>query len=149
MNKEMLNDLRELLTKGTATTQEDICSALIKKGYDINQSKVSRMLRKLGAVKSKNEFGDFVYRISKEPAPPTMSSVLSSLVLNVACNETLIVINTSPGSASMISRLLDYHHDKIGILGTIAGDDTILVVPQSIKLIPQMLEDVKAILWFL
>lgn len=57
------DDLRTLLSEGKVTTQEDICTALEKLGHAINQSKVSRLLRKLSAVKSKNELGQIVYRL--------------------------------------------------------------------------------------
>ena len=51
------DDLRQLLIEGKVTTQEDLCSALETIGHTINQSKISRLLRKIGAVKSKNEQG--------------------------------------------------------------------------------------------
>lgn len=140
------DDLRELLIEGTAGTQEEICEALIKKGHEVNQSKISRMLRKVGAVKSKNEYGEIVYRIPKEPAPPTINSQLASLILQVTSNENTIVVTTSPGSAAVVSRLLDYHREKIDILGTAAGDDTIIIIPKSIKNTQKTLVKIKEIL---
>lgn len=144
--KNEMEHLRELLMEGAVSTQEEICHELQRLGHDVNQSKVSRMLRKVGAVKSKNEYGQIVYRLSKEPAPPTPTSQLSSLIIDVIANETVILVNTSPGSASVISRILDYHREKSGILGTVAGDDTLLVIPQSIKNIKKVLRNVKDIL---
>lgn len=146
MIKDIMSDLRELLTTGTTDTQEEIGNVLAKKGYDVNQSKISRMLRKIGAVKSKNESGQIVYRLPKEPAPPTPSNLLTSLVINVFANEVMAVVTTSPGAASVISRLLDYHSEKIGILGTVAGDDTILIIPKSIKQTKLIVQKVKDIL---
>lgn len=140
------DDLRTLLSEGKVTTQEDICNALEKLGHAINQSKVSRLLRKLGAVKSKNELGQIVYRLPMEPAPPTIDSELSTLLIDVKANETTIIVTTSPGAAQLIARILDYHKNKLDILGTIAGDDTIFIAPKvnaniddSVKKIREML----------
>lgn len=144
--KKLEEDLRELLVRGTVTTQEEICSQLQKRGHDINQSKASRLLRKIGAVKSKNEYGQIVYRLPKEPAPPHSADILLSLIIDIIANEQLIVVHCHPGSASMVARLLDYHMEKTEIIGTVAGDDTILVVPKSVHRISQTLYSIKSVL---
>lgn len=147
-NKQALIDsLRELLLNGTATTQEDICAALETAGYEINQSKVSRLLHKVGAVKSKNEQGHIVYRLPHEPAPPMTSSQLSSLIIDVTANEVNIVVSTSPGSAQLVARILDYHKKDLQILGTLAGDDTIFIAPKSIKNVNAALKEIKKLLF--
>jgi transcriptional regulator of arginine metabolism len=144
--QSLLNVLQEFLTKESAGTQEEICLNLQKQGYKVNQTKVSRLLRKLGAVKVKDERGEIVYWLPKEPPPPEMSSPLSSLVIDIIANETLVMIHTCPGSASLVARLLDYQFRKTTILGTIAGDDTIFVMPKSIKQINTTLKEVKILL---
>ncbi len=145
-SKKLTEDLRDLLIRGVAHTQEEICNHLQKMGHDINQSKASRLLRKVGAVKSKNEFGQIVYRLPKEPAPTHASNILLNLVIDITANEQLIVIHCHPGSASLVARLLDHHMEKVQIIGTVAGDDTILVVPKSVKQIENTLKAIKAIL---
>lgn len=145
-SKKLEEDLKALLTRGTAETQEEICDHLQKMGHDINQSKASRLLRKVGAVKSKNEYGQIVYRLPKEPAPTHSSNILLGLIIDIKANEQLIVIHCHPGSASLVARLLDHHMEKTQIIGTVAGDDTILVVPKSVKQIDNTLEAIKSIL---
>lgn len=140
------SDTRDLLLKATIGTQEEICKALQEMGHDINQSKASRLLRKIGAIKSKNELGQIVYRLSKEPAPPTPKSSLSHLIIDIVHNEVAVVVHTSPGSASLIARLLDHHQTKAKILGTVAGDDTILIIPKETKNIEQTFENIKKVL---
>ncbi|MGL5799533.1 MAG: transcriptional regulator ArgR, partial [Plesiomonas sp.] len=54
---------------------------------------------------------------------------LKNLVLDVDYNSALIVIHTSPGAAQLIARMLDSLGKAEGILGTIAGDDTIFITP--------------------
>jgi transcriptional regulator of arginine metabolism len=148
MNKEpqTLDDaLRALLMGRKASTQEDICAALEKLGYEINQSKASRLLRKIGAIKVVNERGQTIYSLAREPAPPSMNT-LRSLILDIVFNEALVVIFTSPGSASMVARVLDYNQITTEILGTIAGDDTIFVAPKSIKDTQKLAEEIKGLL---
>ncbi|MDQ2993413.1 MAG: ArgR family transcriptional regulator [Pseudomonadota bacterium] len=143
----LIDDLRRLLIEGKVATQEEVCAALESLGHPVNQSKVSRLLRKIGAVKSKNEHGQIVYRLQLEPAPPTTTSQLSSLIIDVDANETIIVVYTSPGSAQLIARILDYHKKEIQILATIAGDDAIFVAPTSIKSISQSVSAIRKLLF--
>lgn len=140
---DLLNALKTLLVGRNANTQEDLCIALEKQGYEINQTKVSRLLRKIGAVKIVNSQGQVVYSLPREPSPPTMDTSLRELILEVSANEAMVVIFTSPGSASMVGRVLDYQQASLGILGTLAGDDTLFVAPKSIKDIPKLVEKIK------
>ncbi|GAB4224242.1 MAG: transcriptional regulator ArgR [Gammaproteobacteria bacterium] len=144
--RDLADDLIHLLLEGQVKTQEEICDALEQRGHAVNQSKVSRLLRKVGAVKSKNALGQIVYRLPHEPAPPTPESRLSSLVLAVTANETNIVINTSPGSAQLIARIIDFNKDTLSVLATIAGDDVVLVIPKSVKTIHDSLAAISQLL---
>ena len=142
----IISALQDLLDAGSTSTQDEVCAQLEEKGYAVNQSKVSRMLRKMGAIKVKNESNQIVYRLPKEPAPPSSMSSLGNLVVNIVANEMVIILHTSPGSASLIAGMLDYNHEKAGILGTIAGDDTILVLPTSIHKTEETLNHIKTLL---
>ena len=143
----LIDDLRVLLLEGKVTKQEDICAELQAKGHHVNQSKISRLIRKIGAIKSKNELGQIVYRLAREPAPPTTASQLSDLIIDVVANEAIVIVNTSPGAAQLVARILDYHKEKMQILGTIAGDDAIFVAPFSIKNISYTFKEIKNLLF--
>jgi transcriptional regulator of arginine metabolism len=136
--KTLLTALENLLLSGSVGTQEEIKEAFECQGIKINQSRISRLLRKLGAIKKTSEYGDSVYVLPKEPAFPSAHSPLSQLVLEVSANETQVVIRTNPGSASLIAALLDQHRKALGILGTVAGDDVLFVVPESVKKTQEM-----------
>ena len=142
----LIDALKTLLQTGEVGTQEEIKYALEQQGHDINQSKISRLLRKLGAIKITNERKQIIYSLPLEPAPPSSKNVLSQLILNITMNETLIVIYTNPGSASLIARLLDHHRQDLKILGTVAGDDTLFIAPESVKLIKQTAAAIKIFL---
>lgn len=129
-----------------SSTQEELCTILSKQGYEVNQSKISRLLRKMGAIKVVNESGQAVYSLAREPAPPTANTSLRDLIIDIEANEALVVIFTSPGCASMVARLLDYCQAKTEILGTVAGDDTIFIAPKSIKHINKLKLELKALL---
>jgi transcriptional regulator of arginine metabolism len=145
-HEPLIEALKKLLTERQASTQEEVCAALEGQGHVVNQSTISRLLRKIGAIKVENEKGEIVYSLPREPAPPTMSTPLKHLITDIVANETLVVVFTSPGSASMIGRILDYKQASSEILGTIAGDDTVFVAPKSIKNIRKMLQEIKELL---
>ncbi|MCT8574657.1 transcriptional regulator ArgR [Glaesserella parasuis] len=131
---EKLDSLNEafksLLREEKFGSQSEIVTALQEMGFEhINQSKVSRMLSKFGAVRTRNTKMEMVYHLPTELGIPTTSSPLRNLVIDIDHNESLIVVRTSPGAAQLIARLLDSMGKAEGILGTIAGDDTIFITP--------------------
>ncbi len=146
--KDLVPVVRSLLLKKAARTQEEICQILKKQGYQINQTKVSRLLRKIGVVKVKDDDGKVVYWLPKEPPPPSLSNLANNLVIDVVANEALIVIHTTPGAASVVARMIDYLGSENEILGTIAGDDTIFVATKSIGDVKQVYKKIKNRLGF-
>lgn len=121
---------KSLLKEEKFSSQIEIVAALQEIGFEnINQSKVSRMLSKFGAVRTRNTKMEMVYQLPTEPSVPTTSSPLKNLVVDIDYNDALIVVKTSPGAAQLIARLLDSIGKSEGILGTIAGDDTIFITP--------------------
>lgn len=146
-SQSLIEALRLLLRGKKAHTQEALCKALEKLGYETNQSKISRLLRRLGAIKVTNIDGAIVYSLPRDPAPPSIATPLGDLILHIACNQALVVILTNPGSASIIARILDHNQINVEILGTIAGDDTIFVAPKSTQDIQQLMEEIKALLY--
>lgn len=142
----LIDAIKALLQAGAVSTQEDIKQALAKQGIVVNQSKISRLLRKINAVKMVNDQGDAVYSLTREPLPPSTNSRLARLILDISANEVMIVIRTNPGSASVIAHLLDHQYQELQVLGTVAGDDTLFVVPKSTQQIPQVLAAIKKLL---
>lgn len=126
----LIKAFHSLLKQEQFGSQGEIVSALRDLGFDnINQSKVSRMLSKFGAVRTRNAKQEMVYCLPAELGVPTTSSPLRNLVIDIDHNDLMIVIRTSPGAAQLIARLLDSVGKAEGILGTIAGDDTIFITP--------------------
>lgn len=130
-----LSALRKLLEEGQISTQEELVEELRKQKFPVTQSTISRDLTRLAAIKTRDGSGRIVYRLPNDPsiAPtPMPASDLKGLMVRIEHNGSLIVIHTTPGSASLLARQLDQSKPE-GILGTIAGDDTIFVAPSSNK----------------
>ncbi|AOZ67747.1 TPA: transcriptional regulator ArgR [Haemophilus influenzae] len=144
MTENLTHAFKELLNQERFGSQSEIVDALKKQGFTgINQSKISRMLSKFGAVRTRNTKMEMVYCLPNELSVPNTSSPLKNLVLDVDHNAMLIIIKTTPGAAQLIARLLDSIGKSEGILGTIAGDDTIFVTPTNDKPIDELLQNIQ------
>ena len=102
------------------------------------------MLSNWGSSCEKYENG-MVYCLPSELSVPATSSPLKNLVLDIDHNDFVIVIKTSPGAAQLIARLLDSIGKPEGILGTIAGDDTIFVTPTKSTTIKALLAQIQTL----
>ncbi len=137
----LVQAFKDLLKQEQFGSQGEIVDALKAQGFDnISQSKISRMLSKFGAVRTRNARQDMVYCLPAELGVPTATSPLRQLVLDIEHNEMMIIIRTSPGAAQLIARLLDSLSKSDGVLGTIAGDDTIFIAPTNVSEIKQTIE---------
>ncbi|QTH65143.1 transcriptional regulator ArgR [Psychrosphaera ytuae] len=142
----LIKAFKDILNEERFGSQSDIVDALKALGFDnVSQSKVSRMLTRFGAVRTRNAKQEMVYCLPAELGMPTAKSPLRQLVLDVNHNEAMVIIKTSPGAAQLIARLLDSVGKAEGVLGTIAGDDTIFIAPLKVSEIEHTLENVKAL----
>ncbi|MDN7124375.1 transcriptional regulator ArgR [Pseudidiomarina terrestris] len=130
----MIDTFKGLLKEERYGSQSEIVDAMKELGFDnISQSKVSRLLSKYGAVRTRNARQEMVYCLPAELGIPSTRAPLSQLVLDIQHNDVMVIIRTSPGAAQLIARLLDSVGKKEGVLGTIAGDDTIFIAPVKVS----------------
>ncbi len=134
--------IRDILSSERISTQEELCEALHNRGYKITQATVSRDIKELSLVKITDEEG---YRyawpdahIAKNLSSRTRRAFRDS-VISIDSSENIIVIKTLPGAAQAIASHID-GLDKPPILGTVAGDDTIMVVIKTRQRLGQVLE---------
>lgn len=126
----LIEAFKALLKQERFSSQIEIVQALQDLGFkNTNQSKVSRMLTKFGAMRIRNAKMQTVYCLPTDICVPTTTSTLKNLVLDIDYNNAMVVVHTTPGAAPLIARLLDSIGKPEGILGTIAGDDTIFTTP--------------------
>jgi len=115
-----------ILRAGRVATQEELLGSLRREGFRATQGTLSRDLARLGARRVSRPEGSFY-----EPgdgAPAAVAAAVAGLVSAVATNGSLVVIRTLPGSAPAVARAIDLARPA-GVLGTIAGDDTVFVAP--------------------
>ncbi|MCM2278889.1 MAG: arginine repressor [Oligoflexia bacterium] len=137
-----LEALRKLLSQGTLSTQDELREKLEKQAFRVTQSTISRDLRKLGAIRAIDPGGQTVYRLPEEQAMPVATSSLRDLVTGIRSNGSIISVRTTPGSASLVARHIDFQLGE-RILGTIAGDDTIFVAPANTKQARQIIQAIE------
>jgi transcriptional regulator of arginine metabolism len=126
--------LRQLLLAGRGgTSQAQLVAALAERGLQTTQSTISRDLKLLGAQRRVHDDGSFVYRLEA----PGRSNFPAGMVLSIEHNETVVVVRTRIGRAPAVGLELDglRHPD---ILGTLAGDDTVVVIPRSIARVAEL-----------
>jgi transcriptional regulator of arginine metabolism len=115
-----------ILREERIATQEQLMAALRREGFRTTQATLSRDLARLSAHRVSGPEGAF-YAAGEAP-PAGATAAVSGLVSGVATNGSLVVIRTLPGSASAVARAIDLARLP-GVLGTIAGDDTVFVAP--------------------
>lgn len=141
---QRLTALRSLLEQGELSTQGEFCSALKSQGFEVTQSTVSRDLTRVAAVKARDASGRVVYRLPDDNSSlPVLMPSFKGLITDIQHNGNMIVIHTTPGSASLVARQLDTSRPE-GILGTIAGDDTIFVAPSHPRRINKTIAAISA-----
>lgn len=113
--------LPQLLEEGSFRTQTEIVRALGTLGYTVDQAMVSRELRALGASKV-----DGAYRLENAGLGLPVHACL------VTGRDSLVVVKTAPALAMALAQAIDAE-DLDGVLGTVAGDDTVFVATQDRK----------------
>jgi len=133
-NDDLINTFKSMLKAKEYRSQGELVYELSLKGFEnISQSKVSRLLRKVGAVRTRNAKNNVIYQLADELLIPKVNFAIDTIVLSIKNNDAQIILKTAAGGASIIARVLDSLEGSFGILGTISGDDTVLIVPSDTK----------------
>jgi transcriptional regulator of arginine metabolism len=124
--------IAQLLAEHAVTNQGRLVELLAQNGIEAAQATVSRDLEELGAVKVRVSGGETVYAIPELPAEQHLPHdhlrrVLGEWVVTVAASANIVMLRTPPGSAHVVASALD-RTGLPDVLGTVAGDDTIMVV---------------------
>lgn len=124
--------ITKLLEASSVTSQGQLVELLASDGIVATQATVSRDLEELGAVKVRVPGGETVYAIPELPKDQLTTDdhlrrVLGDWVADVAHSANLVVVRTPPGSAHVVGSAVD-RAGLPGILGTVAGDDTLIIV---------------------
>ena len=129
-----IETLKMLISSKELGSQEELLQELKKEGFTLTQATLSRDLKQLKVAKAASMNGKYVYVLPNETMYKRVHSTTSAREMletpgyvSINFSSNLAVIKTRPGYASLIAYNID-NSDQPGILGTIAGDDTILIV---------------------
>ena len=122
--------LRNILSRQTISSQARLAELLKTRGFNVTQATVSRDLRAVGAVKTRTADGTLRYVWEPDSGfdrTQALASTLQTYLISIQTSGNLVVAMTPPGAAQVVAAAVD-RAELEGILGTVAGDDTVLVV---------------------
>jgi transcriptional regulator of arginine metabolism len=124
MNKAYRHgQILKLIRQRNIHTQEELAHALRDLGIPATQVTLSRDIRELRLAKTQDGYR----QLAAEPAGPDFATLAADFVLDIRIAQHLLVLKTAPGHANSVAVALD-HEAWPEIVGTVAGDDTILIV---------------------
>lgn len=141
--------VQEIITKEIIRTQEDLADKLHLSGFDVTQATVSRDIKEMGLIKVPSADDDYRYAVPSEVHPTNMQDrlkrVLRETVVSINDTESIIVIRTIPGNAHALAAVMDNSKWE-EVIGTVAGDDTILLVIKPKEAVARVLERITTLL---
>ncbi len=137
----------ELIEKYDIDTQETLIEKLSEVGFSVTQTTVSRDIRELKLVKGMTGRGAYKYivpGVRRENNTPVLNSALTEAVIKIEAARNIVVVKTFPGMANALAVCVDtLEHPHI--VGSVAGDDTILLVikdDETAKMVEEKLRTV-------
>jgi transcriptional regulator of arginine metabolism len=124
--------IAKFIKQGGVESQSHLVKLLAREGVKVTQSTASRDLEDLGAIRIRDAGGEFQYAISDEATSKPASA--ANLILSVTASGNLAVVRTPPGGAQLLASAIDRNSLNGSLksaIGTIAGDDTVLVVSKT------------------
>jgi transcriptional regulator of arginine metabolism len=137
--------IMELLHKGPIESQEELQGFLAKRGFEVGQATLSRDIRELGLVKTYDGYMPGSGTGSSEPVLPSVGRLVREFVVEVRLAQNLLVLKTSVGSAQPVAAAMDAE-DWPEVVGTLGGDDTILVISQDNRSAQQLARRIEGML---
>ena len=135
----------ELVQESPIASQEELQKALNKRGMRVGQATLSRDIHELELVKTADGYALPSGGSAMEAALPSASRLVREFVLDVRQAQNLVVVKTAVGSAQPVAAALDSENWP-EVVGTIAGDDAILIVAENNKGAARLVERVRELL---
>jgi len=121
----------ELISAKDIKTQEELAEALVKEGFQVTQATVSRDIKELRLIKISNGENSYKYGLPKENElslnEEKISRLMKEMVRNIKTSENIVVLHTYPGNAQTVASLVDGAKWP-EVVGTVAGDDTVILI---------------------
>ena len=149
MKVERRSFILDLISKNEIETQEEILRHLKQNGYDVTQATVSRDINQLKLVKIQNGKGGYKYSTgisgNIDDDVNRYRSIFSKTVLNIDYANNLVVVKCYVGMANAACAALDTMKHE-GVVGTLSGDDTILIVMRTQNEAARLVEELQKVL---
>ena len=150
-----LEQIARILDSHPVRSQEELASLLAQRGIGVTQATLSRDLEELGAVRLRRTGSGLVYALPGEPGGPgshpggtggpregagsagngglprgSLARIAAELLVSAEASANLVVLRTPAGGAQLLASAID-HAEWPSVLGTVAGDDTVLVIARD------------------
>ena len=128
--------LRSIITDTMVSSQSELVELLEKRGFDVTQATVSRDLQAVGAIKTRDPSGVMRYVLGNGHGPGnegevSLGRLLSEYAESIKVSGKLVVVRTPPGAAHVVAAGIDAV-SLDGTIGTVAGDDTLLIIADEV-----------------
>ncbi len=141
--------IQEVITKEIIHTQEELADKLRLAGFDVTQATVSRDIKEMGLIKVPSTDDEYRYAVPDKVHPANLEDrlkrILRETVVSINDTDSIIVIRTIPGNAHALAAILDSCNWG-EIIGTVAGDDTILLIIKPKEAVSRVLERITNLL---
>jgi transcriptional regulator of arginine metabolism len=142
MNKQSRQfAIKQIIAHQVISSQDQLCQALEKAGVTVTQATLSRDMKELGIARV-HSAERVRYVLDMETEERRLVPLIGYEIESIDANESMIVIKTLPGRAQGVAEIIDTMHHP-AILGTLAGDNTIFVTPDSVTRIDEVLKLLK------
>ena len=137
----------ELIEKYDIDTQETLIERLSEVGIEVTQTTISRDIKQLKLVKGMTGKGTYKYvfpAVKKDNNAPVLNSALTDSVIKIEAAKNIVVVKTYPGMANALAVCVD-SLEQSNIVGSVAGDDTILLVIKDDETAKHVEEKLKSV----
>lgn len=139
----------ELISDNAITTQEELLKALANAGFDVTQATISRDIKELKLVKALDENGSYRYisgvKDKKTEYMRSFTTIFSEAIVSIDYSDNIVCVKCLNGMANAACAAFDSKNWN-GVVGSLAGDDTIFVLTRSAETSQQLVKDIKRLM---
>ena len=141
--KERQFAIKQIIQEESIANQSDLLNKLEQRGYNTTQATLSRDLHELGIIRVPTNDG-YRYVISEAEGNHSFAKIVGMEILGIYYNEQVVVVRTITGRATGVAMFIDQLKHQ-NILGTVAGENSIIVIPDSVQNIKKIKADLEKI----
>lgn len=132
LNDKIIQDVViEIVTAYKPKSIIKISKLLNDRGFFLSDHKIRNLLTEANIHKSFDDKGQKYYKLQTEATFINTNNVINNFITSIDHNDSMIVIKTTIAGAPLVAKLIDFNSSQLSVLGTIAGDDTVLVIPKN------------------